>query len=204
MQKYIKKTNKTLIDQYENFLNPDELKSNLIFDALYVCAFEILKDCILSRIRVFFSDGFDGNEFTVGADYQKKVLSLNKSPIYASLMWLRNMEIIDDKDIETFETIKTCRNYIAHEMIDAISNGIEAEYINNFGSIIELLDKIETWWIINVDIATDPNFDGHSVDKNEILPGSIAYLKLMQNIALGDEEEASKYYKWFQQHAKSI
>jgi hypothetical protein len=36
--------------------------------------------------------------------------------------------------------------------------------------MIALLNKIEKWWIINVDIATDPQFDGEHIDEGGSFP----------------------------------
>jgi hypothetical protein len=51
------------------------------------------------------------------------------------------------------------------------------------------LNKIEKWWIINVDIATDPQFDGEHIDERGIIPGPIMPHQLMMDIALGSEED---------------
>ncbi len=37
---------------------------------------------------------------------------------------------------------------------------LPAELPVRFAEMIALLTKIEKWWIINVDIATDPQFEG--------------------------------------------
>jgi hypothetical protein len=45
------------------------------------------------------SESFDENGMIVSTEYKEKVLSLNRSPLYASLKWLQNMKSIDDKDL---------------------------------------------------------------------------------------------------------
>lgn len=44
---------------WENFLNPEVLRPNLIMASLYIAAFEMLKDTIVERIRDFYITGFD-------------------------------------------------------------------------------------------------------------------------------------------------
>lgn len=83
---------------WERFLNPHILRTNLIVASLYITAFEILKDSIIDRIRQFFSSGFDQNGPIINEKYKTEVLSQNRSPLYASLLWLRDMHAIDKQD----------------------------------------------------------------------------------------------------------
>ena len=87
---------------WERFLNPEILRTNLIVASLFITAFEMLKDSIIERIRDFFSHGFNEDGWIVSEDYKAKVLSLNRSPLYASLEWLKGMNIIDDQDLQKF------------------------------------------------------------------------------------------------------
>ncbi len=59
--------------------------------------------------------------------------------------------------------------------------------------MVGLLHKIEVWWIANVEIPTDPDFDGREIDEDGIVSGPIMTIKLLLEIALGDEKK-SRYY----------
>jgi hypothetical protein len=59
------------------------------------------------------------------------------------------------------------------------------------------LEKIERWWILNVEIPTDPDFDGGEVDEKGIVPGVLIGLRLMMDIALGSNEESRFYFDEF-------
>jgi hypothetical protein len=189
---------------WERFLNPETLRANLIVASIFITAFEMLKDSIIGRIREFFTQGFDENGWIVSEDYKTKVLCLNKSPLYASLQWLKKMNVIDDQDIEEFNKIKNCRNEIAHEIANFISKGPKIDPLPLFSNIINLLYKIEKWWIVNVEIPTNPDFDGKEIDEDGIVPGTIMTLRLLADIALGSEEESSFYYNEFIKRQKSI
>jgi len=128
---------------WENFLNPKTLRSNLIVASVFLSAFEILKDCIIERPKEMFLTGFDENGLIINKDYNSKVLSLNKSPTYASLEWLKIHDAINQKDIEAFTKIKKCRNELAHELPNFITEGIKNDPTPNFQSIVDLLGKIE-------------------------------------------------------------
>lgn len=189
---------------WERFLNPEILRTNLIVASLFITAFEMLKDSIIGRIREFFTDGFNENGWIVNKNYKTKVLRLNKSPLYASLEWLKGMNVIDDQDIEEFNKIKNCRNEIAHEIANFISKGPKIDPLPLFSNMIDLLHKIEKWWILNVEIPTNPDFDGQEIDEDGIVPGQIMTLRLLADIALGSEEESKFYYREFIKRQKSI
>lgn len=182
---------------WERFLNPEILRTNLIIASLYIAAFEMLKDSIIERIRSFFTNGFDESGWIVSKDYEVKVLSLNKSPVYASLEWLKNMEVVEDQDIDDFNKIKNCRNELAHEITSFVSKGARIDPLPLFSTMTELLHKIEKWWILNVEIPTDPEFDDEEINEEEILPGKVMILRLLTDIALGSEEESKFYYTEF-------
>ena len=189
---------------WERFLNPEILRANLVVASLFITAFEMLKDSIIGRIRDFFIDGFNENGWIVNENYKTKVLSLNKSPLYACLEWLKSMNVIDENDVVEFGKIKDCRNEIAHEITNFISKGPKIDPLPLFPNMIDLLYKIEKWWILNVEIPTNPDFDGQEIDEDGIVPGQIMTIRLLADIALGSEEESKFYYKEFIKRQKSI
>lgn len=180
--------------KWERFLNPEILRTNLIVCSLFITAFEMLKDSIIERVKEFFINGFDKNGWIISEKYKTEVLALSKSPLHASLEWLKKLDVIDDKDIEIFNEIKNCRNELAHEIANFISKGIKNDPLPLFGHMTDLLYKIEKWWIVNVEIPTNPDFDGTGIDEEGIMPGKIMTLRILADIALGSEEESKFYY----------
>ena len=187
---------------WERFLNPEILRTNLIVTSIFITVFEMLKDTIISRVREFFTDGFDQNGWIINDNYKTKVLFLNKSQLYASLEWLKNMEAINDDDIKVFNEIKDCRNELVHEIVDYISKSPTIDPIPLFTKIVDLLDKIERWWILNVEIPTDPDLYDKDFDEEGIIPGPILAIRLLIDIALGTEEESKFYYNEFMKKKK--
>jgi hypothetical protein len=185
--------------QWERFLTPEILRSNLIMASLYIVVFERLKNAIIERIYDFYTTGFDEDGDIVDPDYETKVLSRNSSPVYASLDWLLENNAISSHDIDLFDQIKKLRNSIAHEIDKMMIDGLPTELPESFNDMANLLDKIENWWIVNVEIPTDPDFARGDIEKDEdrIIPGSIASLKMMVDIALGTDEEAEYYINEF-------
>lgn len=188
---------KNVQEEWERFLTPSILRSNMIIASVYVTAFEILKNSIVERISDFFWVGWNEGEDIIDPKYKSDVLSRNRSPVFASLKWLKDMEAIDETDITTFSKVKDVRNKLAHEITKLLAEGLPSELPECLSDIISLLDKIEKWWIVNVEIPTNPDFDGVDIDENEIIAGPIANLKMMIDIALGTDEKAEYYIKEF-------
>ncbi len=182
---------------WARFLNPASLRGNLIVASIFLAAFEILKDSIVDRIRSFYITGFAQGEFRVDPKYDTEVLARNKSPVLASLSWLKETGAIDDADCQAFEKVRACRNEIAHELPRIITEGIRSDQAILFAEMVRLLKKVETWWIVNVEIPTNPDFDGKEIDEASVVPGPVISLQLMVDIALGSEEDAYRYYKQF-------
>jgi len=172
----------------EQLLDQTALRTNLIVASIYIAAFELLKESIIERIREFYSFRFQKGKIQTDPEYATEVLTKSRSPLYASLQWLKEIDAIDSSDIAMFEQAKKCRNILAHEMFEISTKGLPLEWKKCFEEMVYLLGKIEKWWIINVEIPINPDFDSKIVGENQIIPGPILSLKLMYHIALGQND----------------
>jgi hypothetical protein len=185
---------------WEDFLNPDIVRPYLIVTSVYIFAFQILKDSIIGRIRDFFCNGFNEKGEIIDSKYQTEVLGLNKSPVYASLEWLKSMKAIEQNDVEIFERIKKCRNTLAHDFSHLTTGtGLPQDFDNNFRNMVSLLRKIEVWWIMNVELAVNPDYDGQEIDESGIIPGPLMSLQILCDVALGSDEQSKFYLEQFKQ-----
>lgn len=182
---------------WERALHPETLKTNIITASIFSMAFEMLKSSIIEKIKGFYAIGFDENGMILSPEYRENVLSLNRSPLYASLKWLRNMNAIDEKSLEVFEHIKQCRNTLTHEMLTFASTGVDFNVTETFNQMIELLRCIELWWFENFDMAIDPDVYPEDLDLEQVIPGPVWSLQMLIDVALGSEDEAHKYYNYF-------
>ncbi len=189
--------NEKVSASWERVLHPETLKQNIITASIFSMAFEMLKSSIIEKIEGFFMQGFDENGMIVSPNYKKKVLSLNKSSLYASLKWLQNMGAINDEDLKTFEHIKQCRNTLTHEMLKFASEGVDFDLAEAFDQMVSLLRKVEIWWFENLDMAIDPEAYPDDLDLDQVIPGPVWSLQMLLGVALGPDEEASKYYDHF-------
>ncbi len=115
--------------------------------------------------------------------------------MYSSLYWLKENNVLDDKDIKLFTQAKDTRNILAHETPRILFEGPPDNMSEYLLSMVYLLKKIETWWIVNFLLPTNENFDGMLINEEDIIPGPIAGVKIMIDIALGSDELAYYYIK---------
>lgn len=181
---------------WAKFLNPESLRGNLIASSIFLTAYELLRTSIIDRIRDFFTYEFNESGGVISEDYKCKVLSLDKSPLRASLLWLQEVSAIDDTDVELVDEIRKHRNELAHDLPKFITNADAEININLLESIYKLLTKIDRWWIKEVDIPTNPDFDGQEVADDEIQSGTMICIQMMLRIAT--DENASTFWDEFQ------
>lgn len=178
----------TSADRWERFLDPEVVRPSLFLATMFITAFEILKDSIVDDVRGFYTNGFDEQGPTVGAEYQSKVLSKNKSPLYASLQWLRENDAIGEEDLATFEKLKSTRNQLAHQLFAVVTGQVESAHEAQFAHLVALLRKIGVWWVVNVEIPTNPDYDDQEIDEESIVPGAVLSLQMLIKVASGNTE----------------
>jgi hypothetical protein len=74
-----------------------------------------------------------------------------------------------------------------------LHQGLPSDLTVRFREMVSLLEKIERWWIVNVDID-------HALTTEEeasIIPGPIVALQLLLAIGLGPEKESKKFLEEF-------
>lgn len=175
-------------ERWERFLDPEVVKPSLFMATMFITTFEILKNSIVDRIRDFYLIGWSKEGNTVSPEYADKVLSRNKSSVYASLNWLLEQQAIDESDLATFEQLKKTRNLLAHRLFEAVTGQAESPHQEQFTVLVELLRKIEVWWVVNVEIPTNPDYADEEIDEAGIVPGAILSLQMLLQVASGSTE----------------
>ena len=175
-------------EQWERFLDPDVVKPSLFMATMFITTFEILKNSIVDRIRDFYSIGWSEEASTVSTEYESKVLARNKSAVYASLNWLLEQQAISEEDLKTFDLLKKTRNLLAHQLFAVVTGQAESNHTEQFIVLVELLRKIEVWWVVNVEIPTNPDYSDAEIDETGIVPGAILSLQMLLEVAGGNTE----------------
>ncbi|HUT10415.1 MAG TPA: hypothetical protein VMY42_07960 [Thermoguttaceae bacterium] len=198
----MQKHQQDVFQSWAKFLNPASLKLNLIIASLFLAAYETLRNSIIEQIRAFFTNGFNQEGCIVDPKYQRDVLSRHKSPLRASLLWFREMHVVDDSDIELVDRIREHRNQLAHDLPKFIATNDADINVELIGSIYQLVTRIDRWWVREVEIPTNPDFDDQDVaaiPDAGITSGNMMFLQLMIQIATGDDADAEEMYSQFMQ-----
>jgi hypothetical protein len=64
-------------ENWERFLDPDVLRPSLLSATMFITAFEVLKDCIVDRVRGFYTLGW-GDKTATSHEYEQSVLVRDK------------------------------------------------------------------------------------------------------------------------------
>lgn len=155
------------------FLNPDEVKFNLISASIFITAYDNLITTVIDKTKDFYIDGFDENGYIINDDYKIQVKQLYKKDIViASLLWLEKNNAITSEEVERVKIFKSHRNEIAHELSKILTDSdyrVKTEYIDE---IKNLLFKIHKWWFIEFEMSINPDLgilNIEELDFNKVL-----------------------------------
>ena len=162
--------------QWKEFLNPETMRRRMLTASLFLVAHEMLISAVKTRLHDFYMFEFDERGYRYSPAYEEKVLSLDpkgkKDAWRASLVWLEQYAVIDGNDAKNIKRCSDARNTFAHELNEIISGRKHPDFDELFPVLVELVIKIDKWWIINVELDTDPDVNLEKVDLDSIVPGS--------------------------------
>ncbi|EKB11754.1 hypothetical protein [Aeromonas veronii] len=182
------------MDAWEKLTNPTKLRENLMSASVYISSYEMCRDFIISKPRDFFTDNWGINGETLSEEYSKDVMSFGRSPLKASLLWFKEQGAISDTDIENFEKAIAHRNEIAHNLPKFISEPDYEVDVGIFNTMLEVTNKIGVFWVMNYELSIHPDYSVQEIDEKGIQVGTIMMIKMMMQIAFGQEPEEGYYY----------
>ncbi|WP_157374227.1 hypothetical protein [Salipiger sp. CCB-MM3] len=189
-----------MANEWADFLNPSVLRTRFLHTGLFLVAHEMLLSAIKDRTHDFYSNTWTAVDgWKPSQAYREKVLSLDpkgkNDPLRASIAWLRQSSAIDEQDETTIRELTEERNRLAHELRNVLSGTLKHDFEEYFPKLVALIAKIDRWWIINVELATDPHLMGREFDEDHVIPGSLMLLGVLEQVVLGDDEEAWETYQ---------
>ncbi len=188
-------------DNLEQFFNPENINISLKIISLYIAVYENFKSTIVNNVKYFYWSGIkDGKEQF--ENYENEVLNKSQSKknktLRGTLQWLKDNNAINEEEHILFEKITDKRNQLAHNMSELIFNGLEADIIDLFTDMIKLFEKIEKWWIKEIEIPISGDFtvkEYENIDWDGVTSLNFAMLKIMSDIALRNTDEYLKIFK---------
>ena len=196
-------------DSWEHFVNPEKLKSNLLKIAVYISAYELLKDAVIELPRGFLglAEIID-NDKNESDDYKQKLRSLHpKDLFHASCLWFQDMRAVSSSDLEKISEIRKHRNELTHELNNYLMSVRYEVDLNLLRDIAEILGKIERWWIREIELAVDERYDNvdvYSIPDSEIQGGRSFSLELISKVVNGRENDLEGIYQELKKHRELI
>jgi hypothetical protein len=188
------------------FLNPESLKQNLIRASIYITCWELLKESVIGRPKDFFTHKWSASgEGKPSPAYKTNVLSLHRDPLIASALWFRNRQAVSDGDIELLKSLKKHRNEIAHELPKFLGQADCEVRLDFLSGAFLLVEKIDKWWIQNVEIPTNPDFAARvftDEELNNVTSARMICMNLIISVANGDEEGMRQIYEGLRLHVE--
>jgi hypothetical protein len=171
---------KEVLKDWQKFLDPQNLKRSLIEASVYLAAYEFLKEEIIREPRSFLTLGQDEPDFQ--SHYETEVLALHKNPFKAWCLWLEKVGAITRQDNEVIERITKHRNDIAHKLPTLLAShelNVDRELL---ASLNQLVKKISLWWVLEVHVPSDPDYDGVVVKEEDVLPGPMIFMNIVMSV----------------------
>jgi hypothetical protein len=90
---------------------PEQIESSLVGAALFLTAYHLLRNAIVDNVRnAFLQRGWNY------AEYDEQVLSRHRSRFDASLLWLVDVGVLDETQVEEIHEIRRYRNKLAFDL----------------------------------------------------------------------------------------
>jgi len=167
--------------------NPETLKRNLIIASLILTAYELMKYSLVDRVKGFFE--IDKEHLT--ESYRNEIEKIRKKlpkklqgyPLLVYALWFKEHEALTEPDFDNIVKIWRYRNEIAHELIKFLIDSdfeIEVKYLLQ---IIDIIKKTDIWWLKEIEIPINPDFDHVEVKNNDIQSGSMSILGYLISFA---------------------
>lgn len=126
----------------------DVVRTRLLRTELFFVAHEMLLSAIKERTHDFYSITWTpADGWKPCPEYREKVLSLDpkskSDPFRASIVWLRQIEAIDDQDVATIRELTEERNLLAHELRNVLGGTIEHDFESLFPKLFHLVAKTD-------------------------------------------------------------
>lgn len=179
------------------FLNPPTLRENLIRASLFLTAWETLKSAVVDHVKGFFAVGWDDAGEHASPEYQAKVLSLDKSPLTASLLWFKQMGAITDTDIALVDRLRQHRNELAHDLPKFLATVEYEVNVNLLRELVALVAKVDRWWIREIEMPISGDYTAEQVaaiPDSEITSGRMMLMQMLLQVATGNDPDASQWH----------
>lgn len=179
---------------WDKIFDAEMLRINLTSCSLFICAFEMFRDTVISRPKTFFMDGFDKNGPITGEEYRNEVLSLDSNPFRASLRWFKKMDALSSEDLDTIDRIRKHRNELTHEMVRFVTESEKNLDVDLYQALIEIFIRLERWWFSWFETSVQPESIPDGASSEDVQSSQVMLLNHMLEIAVKLGKKGSRYH----------
>lgn len=101
-------------------------------------------------------------------------------------------EAITQEDFDNYQKIRKRRNEITHELLKNLNIGFTEDDIKLFVTLTNLYEKIDRWWINEIEIPTSADEISEDYDRDGVCEGQAIVLLIINDIVLGNGGEKYK------------
>lgn len=182
-----------LLPLWENLLDPDKLRPNLIRVGLYLCVHEILTEMLVAFPASLRLDDHP-DEFEPRDEFRLSVVPLSHRKrmqvLEKAWEWWKRSEVLSEEDKQSFELAADYRHELAHEAMTRLLLNDEEVWRHYFEKMVLLVVKIDDWWRNNGGRHAAANAEGPGRQVREHLLMNRIVLTALIEAAIGDEESA--------------
>ena len=93
------------------------------------------------------------------------------------------------------------RNDFVHEFFNVLAEGLKDEDTILLGKIISLYQRLDSWWVFNIEIATDEVSGKEKITQGDCNSLSVLILNIVKDIVLGNDKP---YSGWMEQIREDV
>jgi hypothetical protein len=175
----------------QKIVTPDVLKRNLTNASLLLTAFELMKYSLIDKVKGFFEVDKEhlpesSNEHKIEMEIIRKKLpkEMQSHPVLIYAAWHKENEALTESDFDTILGIWKYRNKIAHELIDFLVNSDLEVNVKYLFEIRDIIEKADVWWIKEVELPINPDFDQAKAKDLNVRSGRMIILDHLISVAL--------------------
>lgn len=173
-------------------VSPGVVRTQMVLAGLFIMGFELLKQSVVEQPRRLYWRGSRGGKEIIDPDYKKDVLSRHQSTLQASALWFQEQGALAASDLEILDRVRRHRNELAHELAAFLVDSQREIQVGLLEEIRELIRRVDTWWILNFEVATDLQFAGQEIGPEDVQSGNMMLLDLMLSVAVHGYAESEE------------
>lgn len=166
-----------------------EISLNLRVGALFLIIYENLKELITDKVKSFFTTEWEivDGELVGKPDSKFEERVRGKSVFRACRDFHLECGAITIEDDELIDRFSKYRGEVAHELyaflLDDKKAGLDIELLFDAN---RLATKIDRWWILEFEMAIDPQFMNEKIDEDQVISGRQLFINQLIRVALKD------------------